>query len=248
MVTRRVFGPRRISARRARYAVAALFVAVVLPPIGVRADNGAAAPPVSASGSGDALFDASEQSSALESTTVKAALAAHPEHELVICLAGCKDGHGSVLWHRARRISSATMDAPAADLAGMARPERWFAGGTENAPKPAAAADDGPTTAPTADSIVCVAGCHGPVGVVVWRGMRLAWIRDAHKDDLMTSLRRLADRLTEYDAARTAAGAPRTWVAQAARDGLLSAFAVTDAPTATARQARSPVAASAPRS
>ena len=172
-----------------------------------------------------------------DSNAVQAVLASNPGQEMVICLAGCKAGHGSILWQRERTRFVETIDGGGG--LGLLRGTI----GRANAPGRTASAE--PEVAPGTEAVVCIAGCTGPVGLVVWRGMRLAWIRDERKQDLMAALRRLGDRLAAEDSAREKAEAsgskPRTWVGAAAKDGLLAAFG---APAAASAQASIP---SAPR-
>ena len=65
---------------------------------------------------------------------------------------------------------------------------------------------------------------------VVWRGMRLAWVREDRKEDLMAALRRLGDRLAKQDVSQEISGEhaavakPRVWVGATAKEGLMAAF------------------------
>ena len=165
----------------------------------------------------------------VDSSTVASLLAANPGQEMVICLAGCKAGHGSILWQRERTRFVETIDGSSG--LGLLR-------GTMG--RASAVAKTEPEVALGTEAVVCIAGCTGPVGLVVWRGMRLAWIRDERKQDLMAALHRLGDRLAAQDIAREQAEAsiikPRTWVGAAAKDGLRAAFG---APAAPATQAAS---------
>lgn len=157
-----------------------------------------------------------------DSAAVKAVLAAHPGREVIICLAGCKYGQVSVLADRS--IVSQTVDGSMglkSISSGRSANTRATA-----APLQIAAADTGQQTEP----VVCLAGCTGQVGVVVWRGMRLAWVREDRKEDLMAALRRLGDRLAKQDASQEISGEhaavakPRVWVGATAKEGLMAAF------------------------
>lgn len=235
----------------ARQAIAAIALFFALVATSVHAETDVAGAPAIMLEAPDPLFNGPEQSAAVETAAVKAARAAHPDHELVICLAGCKDGHGSVLWQRARQNVSATLDATVEQLKIHHATGRWLASEAPSGAGAAAPTVDSQAAAGAQEAVVCVAGCSGPIGVVVWRGMRLAWIRDTQKDDLMNALRRLADRLAEQDSAQyagqVAAAVPRTWVAQAAKKDLLAAFG-DNALSMTARPAQVPAEASRPRS
>ena len=50
-----------------------------------------------------------------DTPAVLAVVAANPGREMVICLAGCKSGHGSILWHRPRLVE--TVDGTGTDAA-----------------------------------------------------------------------------------------------------------------------------------
>ena len=153
----------------------------------------------------------------VDSSTVASLLAANPGQEMIICLAGCKAGHGSILWQRERTRFVETIDGSSG--LGLLR-------GTMG--RASAVAKTEPEVALGTEAVVCIAGCTGPVGLVVWRGMRLAWIRDERKQDLMAALHRLGDRLAAQDIAREQAEASiiksRAWVGAAAKDGLRAAF------------------------
>ena len=107
---------------------------------------------------------------------------------MVICLAGCAGGHGSILWQRNRTRFVETVDG----AGGL----NLLRGSIGRAREPADAATE---VVHQAEAVICLAGCNGPVGLVVWRGMRLAWIRDESKADLMAALRKLGDRLAAQD-------------------------------------------------
>ena len=189
-----------------------------------------AASPLLSSGTGDNVLS-SGSDVVQDSAVVQAVLAANPGREIVICLAGCSGGHGSVLWQRSRTRFVETIDGTAGlallrGTMGEASGNTTRAGRTE------------PDVAPQAEAVICLAGCTGPVGVVIWRGMRLAWIRDERKQDLMAALRRLGDRLIAQEAADQQTEVlglkPRNWVGTAAKDGLQAAFGVPAAQSAQA--------------
>ncbi len=163
-----------------------------------------------------------------DSEAVKAVLAAHPGREMIICLAGCKFGQASILSNHPEHLQ--TVDASGG--LGMA----VFLGDGDLSPTSAPAQIAAADPDQQSNEAVCVAGCAGPLGVVVWRGMRLAWVREDRKEDLMSALRRIGDRLARQDAsqahAQEAAALPRVWVGAAARESLSAAFG---APSPAAR-------------
>ena len=235
----------------ARQAIAAIALFFALVATSVHAETDVAGAPAIMLEASDPLFNGQEQSAAVETAAVKAARAAHPDHELVICLAGCKEGHGSVLWQRARQNASATLDAAIGELEIHHATGRWIASEATRGAGAAASTAHNQPAAGAQEAVVCVAGCNGPIGVVVWRGMRLAWVRDTQINDLINALRRLADRLAERDSAQyaeqVAAAASRTWVDEAAKKDLLAAFGG-NALSIAARPAQVPPEASRPRS
>ena len=164
-----------------------------------------------------------------DSAVVQAVLAANPGREMVICLAGCKSGHGSILWHRPRLVETVDGAGGVGSTGASANPVA--------APAASSATVETATLGSQPDAVVCVAGCNGPVGVVVWRNMRFAWVRDEHKENLAAALRRIGDRLAaQNEVAPTVKEPPvpntRVWVGAAARDGLQAAFGGPVAPPA----------------
>ncbi|MGQ0671398.1 MAG: hypothetical protein ACT4N2_00760 [Hyphomicrobium sp.] len=98
-------------------------------------------------------------------------LAAHPDRDLILCLAGC-GGRASIVAIRLR-------------------PSLVEADGGEMVPTASAEA----SALPRAGDIVCVAGCVGKPGEVVFRNVRLSWISDEGSNLIRTALRVIADRL-----------------------------------------------------
>lgn len=75
----------------------------------------------------------------IDSDKVKAVLSANPGQELVICLAGCKGGHASILWQRplaARMAYAAALNA--SGLAFGKSPDEQAAAENGEPPKPSA--------------------------------------------------------------------------------------------------------------
>lgn len=138
-----------------------------------------------------------------DSPVIADLIARHPGKELVVCLAGCIEGHGAILWQRLTFV--ATVD------------------GAINADDRPDASLHVPTASQSGD-VVCLAGCDGFVGIVVWRGMRLAWIDEQPRKDLTAALDALAMRLAAAADGRDgqlAGSQPRGWVSTQARDALL---------------------------
>ena len=129
-----------------------------------------------------------------DSPAVKALLAANPGRTLIICLAGCRpDRQPSVVFQRTQMFA-----AVAAVEAGGISVETT-----------------GVPVAQSSDAIICIAGCDGPVGIVVWRGMRFAWVKPEAGESLQQA------GIFSGGGSALPAGS-RQWVAEGARKGLLA--------------------------
>ena len=170
------------------------------------------ATPVLPMGAGDDFF-ARKLPVTRDSKAVEEVIAANPGRELIICLAGCKAGHASIIWQRPAPV--ALVDG-SGGLAGLRRSRFDEA---RSIPSKVATNSEG-----SADVVVCIAGCDGPVGLVVYRGMRLAWIRDDRREYLAEALRRIGERLAKADQLEASVQPQRAWVADTARAGLTAAM------------------------
>ena len=150
------------------------------------------ATPVLPMGAGDDLFRRKIPVTR-DSKAVQELIAANPGRELIICLAGCKAGHASVIWQRPEAV--ALIDGRGG-LAGL-RSTRFD--GARSVPSKGATNGE-------------ASGCDGPVGLVVYRGMRLACIRDDRKEYLADALRRMGERLVKADQLVTSGEPQRAWV------------------------------------
>jgi hypothetical protein len=118
-------------------------------------------------------------------------LARHPDRDLVICLAGC--GGTSIVAIRRRGIALVSAELVTTSGSGEERP--------------------------SSGDVICVAGCTGAPGMVVYRNARLTWLEDDAGTRIAAHLRTIADRIV-------AAGAldietfPRRWVSEEARHKL----------------------------
>lgn len=160
----------------------------------------------------------------IDSEKVKSVLAAHPDQELIICIAGCKEGlegHASILAQRPvtdRLKFAALLSAGVAGLRSLNA-----ASGAKGDPGPGDAGANGQDAKASYEEVICLAGCNGPVGMVVWRGMRLIWISNERREDLKAALTSLAERLAAAEAQR-AHGIGRTWLSIEARNELMNAL------------------------
>ena len=174
------------------------------------------ATPVLPMGAGDDLFRRKIPVTR-DSEAVQQLIAANPGRELIICVAGCKAGHASIIWQRPAAV--ALVDG-GGGFAGL-RSTRF----DEAQSVPSKVSTDGENST---DVVVCIAGCDGPVGLVVYRGIRLAWIRDDRKEYLAEALRRIGERLAKADQLEASAQPQRAWVADTARAGLAAAMGNND--------------------
>lgn len=129
---------------------------------------------------------------------VGAILAAHPDRDVLICLAGCGGGGPKIValrHHAAKAVDPAGGATPTAEL-------RTSSGSF--ALKPAAmttsAAQPDLAAKPAVGDVICLAGCIGEPGEVVQEAVRLTWINHGASEDLRSALRGLAERLIAEDA------------------------------------------------
>lgn len=152
----------------------------------------------------------------IDSEEVKTVLAAHPEHDLIICIAGCKngrEGHASIIAqrHHAERFKfAALMNGGLAGLRSLATGQDATPGGNSE------------TVDGEQEEIICLAGCNGPVGMIVFRGMRMLWISKERSKDLKDALRSLAERLAAAEAHKEQGG--RQWLGVEASHQLMNAL------------------------
>jgi hypothetical protein len=100
--------------------------------------------------------------------SVAPVLAAHPDRDLILCLAGCGGGT-SIVEIRRRPLKVAASTAQFVPASGGGKPQ-------------------------TGD-IICLAGCVGRVGEVVYRDVRLSWIDNEGSSIVKAALRAIADRV-----------------------------------------------------
>lgn len=142
-------------------------------------------------------------------------LAADPGRDVVICIAGCGRGPMIVAVQRPREPKLQTMASGGPDTAtagtrddpSMPAVSRAASGGAMPGPTP-----------PTFGDVVCIAGCPGAPGQIVYRGARLAWIDEDAGEELRAALRAVADRLSRPPEEQAN---PRQWMSAGAREALL---------------------------
>lgn len=125
--------------------------------------------------------------------SVAPVLAAHPDRDLILCLAGCGGGMSIVEIRRRPQIMVSGEMIPASG-GGRSRP------------------DEG--------DVICIAGCVGAPGAVVFKNVRLSWISDEGGGEIKAALRAIANRVAAAEGLRLD-GFARTWVSGLARDHLL---------------------------
>ena len=146
--------------------------------------------------------------------SVRMILAAHPDQDLVLCLAGCGD-LPSIVHIRA--------NAP-------------LAGPKQNAGAPAGSVQAAPTTRgpaidqvrPESGDVICVAGCSGPAGGTVLHNARLTWLTGEAAESMKGVLREIAARIAQGGNVGTPPLA-RNFVSAFARAELGLAFDAADA-------------------
>lgn len=129
---------------------------------------------------------------------------ANPEHDLVICMAGCGSGPPRILFKRPKLGEN-----DSGNYIGLAA--------VKNTPGTGG-------TAQTEDEVICIAGCNGAAGTVIWRGMKVAWLGETSRDQLMAALREVHEQL-KVDRQRIANG--RRWMTTEAREELDRALSAT---------------------
>lgn len=140
-------------------------------------------------------------------------LAAHPDRDVLICLAGCGGGGPKLV---------AVRNRPAVVVAAAVPAQRELkpASTTMVAPGSATISEQ---AQPAVGDVICIAGCAGAPGEVVQQGVRLTWIGQGASEDLKSALRGLANRLMarEVEAqaaqARDGLAARQAWVSDHAR-------------------------------
>lgn len=145
-------------------------------------------------------------------------LAAHPDRDVLICLAGCGVGGPKLV---------AVRNRPAEILSDTRKESREaiHSSGSLDAP---ASTDAAGSVQPEIGDVICVAGCVGAPGAIVQHTVRLTWIGRGASEDLKGALRSVADRLVanEVEAQTVAArhglahevpDARQAWVSDHAR-------------------------------
>ena len=162
----------------------------------------------------DTIFDAGSSGDADQRVGV--ILAAHPDRDLVICLAGCGGGPKLVAV-RARETVGQVVAAAAGGR--IATASATVPAGSSATP----VGSDGALPPATFGDVICLAGCSGAPGGIVKRGVRMSWVGSGASGELAAALRSVADRLTarEPEGPRAPDAEPdeatRTWVSAHAR-------------------------------
>lgn len=157
---------------------------------------------------------------------VGAILAAHPDRDVLICLAGCGVGGPKIVALRhpaAKATEPAGGETPSAELrTSSGRLTVKPAAMTPTAVKPDLTAE------PAVGDVICLAGCTGEPGEIVQEAVRLTWINNGASEDLRLALRGLAERLfaedakAAVDAARGGAEGRHAWMSDEARRELVA--------------------------
>lgn len=194
--------------------------------------DGAGPNPFVSSSSGAADFDALVQltPNGEHDSRVGAILAAHPDRDVLICLAGCGGGGPKVVTIREAGVP---VTIKVAAEAGKNAPQRQLRPTSGKQPHPmpgvaaAAPAVEDSNSRPAIGDVICLAGCIGAPGEVVQEAVRLTWIDPSTNQELRNALRGLADRLFAKEAeaaaraARDGAEGRHAWMSDEARRMLL---------------------------
>ena len=135
-----------------------------------------------------------------EHKLVKPLLAAHPDSNVIICMAGCGD-KPTIVQVIPRKVSKIETRSEMIPTSG---PSSDFDEPVENVP-------------PTGD-IICIAGCLGKPGEIVHKNVRLTWMSKEKTQHLTHALQAIADRLLKVSDAQPRAS--RGWMSLAARSYL----------------------------
>ncbi len=160
---------------------------------------------------------------------VGAILAAHPDRDVLICLAGCGGGGPKIVTVRqharvvAANAGATTITVKARDMSAT-REMKPSSADLPTLDKPASPqAHPHPGSEPAVGDVICLAGCAGAPGEVVQEAIRLTWIDKATNEELRNALRAVAERLTTQDTAgaalvtRGASDSRHTWMSDHAR-------------------------------
>ncbi len=128
-------------------------------------------------------------------------LAAHPDRDVLICLAGCGGGGPKLV---------AVRNRPAAVVAAAIPAQRELKPASATMVAPGGAAISEHAQPPVGD-VICIAGCVGAPGEVVQQAVRLTWIGQGASEDLKSALRGLADRVMAREAAAQVAMRVTGW-------------------------------------
>ena len=127
---------------------------------------------------------------------VGAILAAHPDRDVLICLAGCGSGGPKIVALRQHGVAIAA-------TAMGALPSRELRPSSGEAPRrdtpDPSPGQPAPSALPAVGDVICLAGCVGNPGEVVQQAVRLTWIDQNASEELRTALRGLARRLIAQD-------------------------------------------------
>lgn len=146
------------------------------------------------------------------SPRVAAILAAHPDRDVLICLAGCGGGPKLVAIR-----NRPTDGVNAAAGAGQLQPTA-----AQLLAQPAVAAAR-LSSEPQIGDVICLAGCLGAPGEVVQKAIRLTWVGQGANEELKSALRAIGDRLLAGETiAVPEAPAGREWISEQARAHLVS--------------------------
>lgn len=131
-------------------------------------------------------------------------LAQHPDSSVIICIAGC-GAQPSIVQVVAN-----------ADVVNVGEQGEMEQNSTA-------------ASGPAAGAVVCIAGCQGKRGEVIFKSTRLSWLSDEQGKAMKHVIRAIADRLASNEQAASLSAEARAWMSNAAREALVGTHTLANA-------------------
>lgn len=154
----------------------------------------------------NARRDGGEGAEAIPDTAdgVAPLLAQHPDSSVIICIAGCGAQPS---------IVQVVANADVVNVGDQGEMEQNSTG----------------AAAPAAGAVVCIAGCQGKRGEVIFKSTRLSWLSDEQGKAMKDVIRGIADRLASNERAASLSAEARSWMSTAAREALVGRHTLANA-------------------
>ena len=131
-------------------------------------------------------------------------LAQHPDSSVIICIAGCGAQPS---------IVQVVANADTVNVGEQGEMEQNSTG----------------AAGPAAGAVVCIAGCQGKRGEVIFKSTRLSWLSDEQGKAMKDVIRAIADRLASNEQAASLSAEARHWMSNAAREALVGRHTLANA-------------------